>query len=207
MGPKRPIFKASWDFPWPKTRHHELKTGQKHFVEHPKWSIGLEKIIFFARGTLVDPPLALQSSSLKTENCIKIKSERNFKLNFKTKVMPGYQCTHSFVGVALDSRLQKFLLGIRLCTPNGPGSFLEKRVFDPFFTQFRSQSGPFFEHFGIFHRPKHVTTISKWAENTCFSIPNGIGLLLAKRGFDPFLTFFWSHNGPFSRHFGILRGP
>ena len=28
--------------------------------------------------------------------------------------MPGYQCTHSFVGVAIDSRLQKFLLGIQL---------------------------------------------------------------------------------------------
>ena len=23
--PKRPIFKAFWDFPWPKTRHHGLK--------------------------------------------------------------------------------------------------------------------------------------------------------------------------------------
>ena len=28
--------------------------------------------------------------------------------------MPRYQCTHSFVGVAVDSRLQKFLLGIQL---------------------------------------------------------------------------------------------
>ena len=25
--------------------------------------------------------------------------------------------------------------------------------------------------------------------------------------FDPFLTHFWSHNGPFSRHFGIFHGP
>ena len=24
---KRPVFKAFWDFPWPKTRHHGLKTG------------------------------------------------------------------------------------------------------------------------------------------------------------------------------------
>ena len=35
---KRPIFKAFWHFPWPKTRHHRLKTGQKHVLEHPKWS-------------------------------------------------------------------------------------------------------------------------------------------------------------------------
>ena len=27
--PKRPIFKAFWDFPWAKTGHHGLKTGQK----------------------------------------------------------------------------------------------------------------------------------------------------------------------------------
>ena len=25
--PKQPIFKAFWDFPWPKTRHHGLKMG------------------------------------------------------------------------------------------------------------------------------------------------------------------------------------
>ena len=30
-----------------------------------------------------------------------------------------------------------------LCTPNGPGSLLKKRVFDPFFTHFGSQNGPF----------------------------------------------------------------
>ena len=23
--PKRPVFKAFWDFPWPKMRHHKLK--------------------------------------------------------------------------------------------------------------------------------------------------------------------------------------
>ena len=25
--PKRPLFKAFWDFPWAKTRHHALKMG------------------------------------------------------------------------------------------------------------------------------------------------------------------------------------
>ena len=36
--PKRPVFKAFWEFPWPKSRHQGLKTGQKHLFEHPKWS-------------------------------------------------------------------------------------------------------------------------------------------------------------------------
>ena len=48
---------------------------------------------------------------------------------------------------------------------------------------------------------------SKWAKNTCVSIPNGPGSLLEKRVFGPFLTHFWSQNDPFSRHFGIFHGP
>ena len=93
------------------------------------------------------------------------------------------------------------------CTPDGPGSLLEKRVLNPFFTHFCSQNGPFSKHIGIFHGPKCVPIGSKWAKNTCLSIPNGPGSLLEKCGFDPFFTFFWSQNGPFSRHFGIFHGP
>ena len=96
---------------------------------------------------------------------------------------------------------------ICLCTPNGPGSLLEKRVCDPFFTHYCFQNGPFSRYFGIWHGPKHVTVGSKWATNTCLSIPNGPGSLLEKRFFDPFLTHFWSQNGPFSRHFEIFHGP
>ena len=58
---------------------------------------------------------------------------------------------------------------------NGPGSFLEKRVFDPFLTHCWSQIGPFSRHFGIFHGPKRATTGSKWPKNTCLSIPSGLG--------------------------------
>ena len=94
-----------------------------------------------------------------------------------------------------------------LSIPNGPGSLLEKCVFDPFLTHFWSQNGPFSRHFGIFHGPKHITTGSKWAKNICLSIPNGPGSLLEKCVFDPFSTHFLSHNGPFSRHFGIFHGP
>ena len=93
------------------------------------------------------------------------------------------------------------------CTPNGPGSLLEKRVSDPFFTHFCPQNCPFSRHFGIFHGPKPVPMGSKWAKNTCLSIPNGSGSLLEKRVFDPFLTLFWSQNDPFSRHCGIFHGP
>ena len=94
-----------------------------------------------------------------------------------------------------------------LSIPNGPKSLLEKRVFDPFLTHFWSQNGPFSRHFGFFHGPKHITTGSKWSKNICLSIPNGPVSLLEKCVFDPFSTHFLSHNGPFSRHFGIFHGP
>ena len=67
-----------------------------------------------------------------------------------------------------------------LSIPKGPRSILEKRVFDPFLTHSWSQNGPFSRHFGIFHEPKRVTTGSKWAKNTCLSIPSGLGTTLEK---------------------------
>ena len=79
-----------------------------------------------------------------------------------------------------------------LSIPNGPGSLLEKCVLDPFFTHFWPQNGPFSKHFGIFRGPKRITTGSKWAKNTCLSIPNGLGSFLEKCVFDPFLTYFCS---------------
>ena len=94
-----------------------------------------------------------------------------------------------------------------LSIPNGPRSLFEKRVFDPFLTHFWSQNGPFSRHFPFLPGPKGVTTGSKWAKTTCLSIPNGPGSLLEKCVFDPFLTHFWSRNGPCSRHFGIFHGP
>ena len=64
-----------------------------------------------------------------------------------------------------------------------------------------------FSMIATFHGPKCITTGSKWAKNTCLCIQNGLGSLLEKRVFDPFLTRFWSHNGPLSRHCGIFHGP
>ena len=83
----------------------------------------------------------------------------------------------------------------------------QKHVFDPFATHFWSQNGPFLRHFGIFHEPKPVATGSKWAKTTCLSIINGPGSFLKKGICDPFLTYCWSQNGPFPRHFGIFQGP
>ena len=94
-----------------------------------------------------------------------------------------------------------------LCTPNRLGSFLEKCGFYPFLTHFCSQIGPFSRHSGNLHGPKRVTSGSKWAKNTCLSIPNGLGSLLEKCVFDPFLAHFCSQNGPLSRHFGIFYSP
>ena len=91
--------------------------------------------------------------------------------------------------------------------PYGPGSLVETHVFDSFLTHFWSQDSPFSRHFGSLHGPKRVTTGSKWAKTTCLSIPNGPGSLLEKCVFDPFWTHCWSQKGPFSRHFGIFRGP
>ena len=67
-----------------------------------------------------------------------------------------------------------------LSIPNGPGSFLGKRVFHPFLTHIGVQNGPFSRHFGIFHGPKRVTTGSKRPKNTCLSIPSGLGTTLEK---------------------------
>ena len=36
--PKKPVFKAFWEFWRVKTGHHGLKMGQKHLFEYPKWS-------------------------------------------------------------------------------------------------------------------------------------------------------------------------
>ena len=94
-----------------------------------------------------------------------------------------------------------------LCTPNGPRSVLATYVFDPFLTHFWSQNGPFSRHFGILHGPNCVTTGSKQAKNTGFSIPNGPGSVLIKCIVDPFLTHLGSQNGPVSKHFGIFHGP
>ena len=84
-----------------------------------------------------------------------------------------------------------------LCTPNGLGSLLQKHVFDPFFNQFCSLSGPCARDLGIFHGPKSITTSSKSAKKQFLSIPNGPRSLLEKHVFEPFLTHFWSHGGPF----------
>ena len=67
----------------------------------------------------------------------------------------------------------------------------------------RAQSGAYMWWKGL----NSVKTGSKRAKNTCLSIPNGPASLLEKRVFDPFLTHFWSQNGPFSRHFGSFQVP
>ena len=67
----------------------------------------------------------------------------------------------------------------------------------------RAQSGAYMWWKGL----NSVKTGSKRAKSTCLSIPNGPGSLLEKHIFHPFLTHFWSQNGPYSRHFGIFHEP
>ena len=106
--------------------------------------------------------------------------------------------------VAMASKRAK---NTSLRIPNGPRSVLEKHIFEPFLTHFRSQNGPLPRHFGIFHSQKCVTTGSKRAKNTWLSIPSGTGSLLEKCVFYPRFPRFWSQNGPLSRHFGTFHGP
>ena len=63
---------------------------------------------------------------------------------------------------------------------NGPGSLLDKCIFDPFSTHFGFQNGPFSKQFGIFRGPQCATTGSKRPKNTCLSIRNGLGTTLKK---------------------------
>ena len=94
-----------------------------------------------------------------------------------------------------------------LGTPNGVGSFLEKPIFHPFLTHFLSQKNPFSMHFVTLEGPKWPAVGSKWAHCTCLGTPNGLGSILEKHIFDPFVTHSLSQSSPFSRHFGILGGP
>ena len=63
---------------------------------------------------------------------------------------------------------------------------------------------------GVYMWPKGLNSVkngSKWAKNTCLSIPNGLGSVLVKHVFDPVLTHIWPQNSPWSRHFGLFHGP
>ena len=122
-------------------------------------------------------------------------------------INPDFLMVAIFHGPKCITTGSKWAKNTCLSIQNGPGSLLEKRVFDPFLTHFWSQNGPFSRHFQIFRGPKHATTGSKRAKNTCLSIINGPGSFLEKCVFDPFWTHCWSQNGPFSRHFGIFHGP
>ena len=82
-----------------------------------------------------------------------------------------------------------------LSIPNGPASLLEKCVFGPFLTHCLSQKGEFSRHFGIFHGPKRATTGSKRPQNTCLSIPSGLGTTLEKIFFSPRRPW-WTHRWP-----------
>ena len=84
---------------------------------------------------------------------------------------------------------------------------MENHIVDPFLTYFRSPNNPFSVHFVTLEGPKWLAMGSKRAHFTCLCTPNGVGSSLKKHIFDPFLTHFWSQNGPFSRHFGNLVGP
>ena len=78
-----------------------------------------------------------------------------------------------------------------LCIPNGVGSCLEKRIFDPFLPHSWSQNSPFSRHFVTLEGPKWLVMGSKWAHFTCSGTPNGLGSFFEKQiliHFDPFFV-------------------
>ena len=75
-----------------------------------------------------------------------------------------------------------------LCNPNSPNVSLEKHIFDPFLTDFWSQNSPFSRHFVILEWPKWLAKGSKRAHFTWLCPPNGLGPILEKHIFDPFLV-------------------
>ena len=79
-----------------------------------------------------------------------------------------------------------------LSIPNGPRSLLEEHTCNPTLTHLWAQNGPFSRHFGILHGQKCVTTGSKWANNSCLSIPSGQGTTLEK--------IFFNDGGPWGTH-------
>ena len=57
------MFKAFWDFPWPKTRPHRLKAAKKHLFEHTKWSgNNFGKNLFFRPGDPGGPTVGPRSA-------------------------------------------------------------------------------------------------------------------------------------------------
>ena len=88
-----------------------------------------------------------------------------------------------FLGPTRVTTISKRFKSTCLNIQNGLRSHLEKRLYDPFWTDFRSQNGPFSRLFGIFCGPKRVTTSSKRPKNTCLSIPGGLRITLEKKNF------------------------
>ena len=181
-------------------------------------------MIFFARGTLVDPPLA---PAVRGSGC-----------------PPAPPSDHWYGGLGASSgdsetwKPQKVGgCGWTRCPRNSDSSHVAEDTACSWFRGVGAHCadfGAFWRLFGPFlghnvelggNKELLVTVKSShtWSvpsvclhlavstgfrgKNTCLRIPNGPGSLLGKRVFDPFLTPFWSQNGPFSGHFGIFGGP
>ena len=91
--------------------------------------------------------------------------------------------------------------------PKQSKSIFGKTHFGTFVTDFWFQDNPFSRFFVTLRWPKWVAMGSKRAHFTCLCTPYGLGSLFEKHMLDPFLTYFWSQNNPFSRLFVTLEWP
>ena len=126
---------------------------------------------------------------------------------FEPFVVPNWPFFKALSALRGPKIAQHGLIPLVCAPPNSPKVSLEKHNFDPFLTDFWTQSSPFSRHFVTLGGPKWLAMGSKRAHRTSLCIQNGLGSFLEKHMFGPFLTHFWSQNSPFSRQFGIFRGP
>ena len=80
-----------------------------------------------------------------------------------------------------------------------------KSAFLTLFYPFLAKKQTLFKAFLDFVCAKTCQHGLKQDRNNCLNIPNGPKTLLEKDIFDPFLTHFWSQDGPFSRHCGSFH--
>ena len=111
-------------------------------------------------------------------------------------------CIHVAEGTKLDQNGLKIRSKHLFVHPRWSEITFGKMCFGPIFHPFLLPKGPLFKEYWDFHGPKPVPMGSKWAKNTCLSIPNGLRSLLKIT----FLTNFGPICGPKTAHFQAILG-
>ena len=108
---------------------------------------------------LITPDLSMKEPSAQVQHatndfCIAPRLAEYGTQSMDSLITLDFSMIAIFHGPKCITTGSKWAKNTCLCIQNGPGSLLEKRVFDPFLTHCWSQNGPFSRHFGIFDWPK-----------------------------------------------------